>query len=66
MFEFRVLKLAVRKGQNGHFKNVQKRGVKIRRPFLPSAVLNEIFLTDLSLNYDLANAQNPKFINYLF
>ena len=31
------------------------------RPFL-----NEIFLTDLSLKYDLADAQNPKFITYSF
>jgi hypothetical protein len=44
-------------------KNVQKRGVKIRRPFLPSAVLNEIFLTVLSLKYDLAIARNPNFEN---
>jgi hypothetical protein len=42
-------------------KNVQKRGVKNRRPFLPSAVFNEIFLTDLSLKYDLVDAQNPNF-----
>jgi hypothetical protein len=47
-------------------KNVQKRGVKFLRSFLPSAVLNEIFLTEMSLKYDLAIAQNPNFINYSF
>jgi hypothetical protein len=39
-------------------KKCPKKGVKIRRPFLPSAILNEIFLTDLPLKYDLVDAQN--------
>jgi hypothetical protein len=48
-------------GQKMSKKMSKKGGVKIRRPFLPSAVLNEIFLTVLSLKYDLADAQNPNF-----
>jgi len=44
-------------------KKCPKKGVKIRRPFLPSAVLNEIFLTVLSWKYDLADARNPNFGN---
>jgi len=47
--------------QNGHFKNVQKMVVEISRPFLPSAIFNEIFSAVLSLKHDLAAAQNPNF-----
>jgi len=42
------------------FKMSKNHVVKISRFFLPSAVLNEIFLTDLSLKYDLANAQKHR------
>jgi hypothetical protein len=45
-------------------KKCPKIGVKIPRPFLPSAILNEIFLTEMSLKHDLANAQNPKLLGF--
>jgi hypothetical protein len=54
-------KLPRAKGKMDIFKMSKNHVVKISRPFLPSAVLNEIFLTDLSLKYDLADAQNPNF-----